>query len=71
MVCATRYRLMRVGRLVERSGHAGEPALAGEPDKPVPYLVLLDQHEDHKHDHEARAAQGLQNPRNLPDPSRL
>src|SRR5206468_10424899 len=44
-------------RVVEPSGHAGEPAMPGETNEPVTYLVLLDEHEDHEHEHEARAPQ--------------
>src|SRR6266496_809666 len=58
-------------RLVQGSRHTGEPAVAGEPDEPIPYLVLLDEHEDHEDDNEGCPAQRFKKFRNRPDTSRL
>src|SRR5262249_58431422 len=55
------------GSLVQRSRGSGEPAVADEPDETIPYLMLLDQHEDHEHEEESRAAEELEDLGELPD----
>lgn len=56
-----------LGGLVEGARGGGEPAVAGEPDQPVAQVLALDQHEDHEREDRARAAQHLDQGRELPE----